>query len=84
MNAETKFNWAEWQARNPLRQWRKMSGMTLYEIGARIGVGNTTIQKWESGTTFPTEVNMLRLQSMMKQSDLETVWRNWFEEPVRE
>lgn len=44
-----------------LRQWRAISGRTLRDVAAEIGIGHTTLARIEKGETFDTET-WLKLQ----------------------
>ena len=43
-----------------LRKWRLFHGLTLEQVGNRIGVGGQTVHKWEVGKT-PVELETLKL-----------------------
>jgi len=68
---------SEWLARNPLRLWRRRTGVPMSSVAILVGVSLTAIQKWEGGLTNPTEVNMMRLATLMESPDLATEWANW-------
>ena len=44
-----------------LYEARKKHGMTLEEVGLMIGVGKSTIRRWEEGKMFPSIVNAIKL-----------------------
>lgn len=44
-----------------IRQARLMAGLTLAELGQRVGVTHTTIQKYEKGKLAPSSMQLFRL-----------------------
>jgi transcriptional regulator with XRE-family HTH domain len=74
-----------WRDRNPLRAYRKSKGLTIPAVCTRLGVGTTTLQKWEGGTATPTPENMKKLSKMMSTANakLITEWESWLEEARR-
>ena len=71
----------EWQARNPLRQWRDALGIGRFKAAPILRVGATSIQKWEGGT-MPTIESLMRLAEAMD-TDWQTLkaqWEQWLAE----
>ena len=44
-----------------IRQARRIAGLTLQQLGARVGVSHTAIQKYERGTLTPSSSQLLAL-----------------------
>jgi transcriptional regulator with XRE-family HTH domain len=44
---------------------RERRGMTQAELGAELGVEDSTISRWESGETFPRRENLKALASVL-------------------
>ena len=74
----------EWQARNPLRQWRESLGLGRYKAAPLLGVGASSIQKWEGGT-MPTIESLMKLAEAMGRDwqDLKAQWEQWLKEKPR-
>jgi transcriptional regulator with XRE-family HTH domain len=43
-----------WLDRNPLRLYRKAYGLSVFQAAAMLGVGASTVQKWEAGAAVPS------------------------------
>lgn len=41
-----------------LREARTNSGLTQEQLGLRIGVARSTVERWETGVTYPIPINL--------------------------
>lgn len=72
-------DWEDWQRANPLREWRKVQRLRIKDVAQMVRVSTTTVINWESGTSWPSETNIVLISNMMKQSTAVLVmhWRKW-------
>lgn len=66
---------------NPLFKFRKQNGWALRIVAAKLGCSQTTVSKWEDGSSYPMDENMIKLAGLMKLSfdDLAKLWREWYQ-----
>jgi len=60
-----------------LRKARKAAGLTLQQVADRLRVSYPAVQQWETGKTFPSTENLLRLRSLLG----EGVWPDPWTDP---
>lgn len=65
-----------WKSSNPIKVYRKESGVSQPDVAAILGVSVYTIQRWEDGAVNPSEENVLKLAKLIDGfSDQWNVWR---------
>ena len=71
----------EWIKQNPLFKYRTEKPYALRNVASRLGRSQTTVSKWEDGSSYPTEENMKLIAKLMKLplADLIKQWREWYE-----
>lgn len=57
-----------------LYEAREKLGMTLEEVGLIIGVGKSTIRRWEEGKMLPSVVSAIKLCDALK-LNVYDVWK---------
>lgn len=68
----------EWKESNPLRMYRKENDLTIGVIASALGVGEYTIQRWESGSVKPNEQNIEKLRFIIGE-DAADQWQKWID-----
>lgn len=48
-----------------IRQLRERAGLRQYELAAKMGVKQSSVQKWEVGTSYPTYPHLLALADLL-------------------
>lgn len=72
---------------NPLFKFRRQNGWALRIVAAKIGCSQTTVSKWEDGSSYPMDENMIKIAEVMKcgPDDLKLLWRAWYDlKPVKD
>lgn len=64
---------------NPLFKFREQNAWSLRIVAAKIGCSQTTVSKWEDGSSYPMDENMIKIAEIMKcgLEDLKILWREW-------
>ncbi len=70
---------AEWQASNPLRTFRKIHALAQNRVAAGLGVAIGTVRVWEEGTGTPRPENMEAIADLMgfTLQSLQIAWAKW-------
>lgn len=68
----------EWQAKNPLREWRKKNRVTIHGAAGLIGCAMSTIQLWEAGASQPSDDYMDKLVKIIG-PNTERRWNRWLD-----
>jgi len=71
----------QWIRKNPLHQYRSTNRWSLRRAAIKCNVTPTTVSKWEDGTSYPTDENMIMIADAIKIGlvDLNALWRKWFD-----
>lgn len=66
---------------NPLYIYRSENAWSLRIMAAKCGVTQTTVSKWEDGTSYPTDDNMAKIAEVIKTDSklLAARWREWYQ-----
>jgi len=71
----------DWIKKNPLYIFRAGKSLSLRRMAIKLNTTQTTISKWEDGTSYPTDENITKIAKVIgsKLDDLKKVWRDWYE-----
>lgn len=62
--------------RSRLRELRKLSGLTLDQVGHRVGVNESTVSRWEGGYNLPRHEHVHQLDKLLgADRELIRLWR---------
>ncbi len=77
--ATLKSRMEEWKEKNPLRQWRTDTGLTLHDASSLLTCGVSTIQVFEAGSREPNDEYIERMAKVMhvKGDVLRKQWSVW-------
>jgi transcriptional regulator with XRE-family HTH domain len=66
---------------NPLFKHREQQSWSLRIVAAKCSCTPTTVSKWEDGTSYPTDDNMIKIAETMKMNatELSARWRAWYQ-----
>lgn len=64
-----------WKANNPIKVFRKATGISQPDIASIIGVSVYTIQRWEDGAVNPSEENVFKLGKLI--DGFSDQWKAW-------
>ncbi|WP_180953444.1 helix-turn-helix domain-containing protein [Bacillus sp. T33-2] len=73
MNIKQKLQ--VWKNENPIRKYRKDSGLSQPDIAAIIGVSTYTVQRWEDGAVNPSGDNVTKLNELI--DGFSDQWSKW-------
>jgi DNA-binding transcriptional regulator YiaG len=68
----------EWRKDCPLKTHRISNNWSQTELAAMLGVATYTVQRWEEGTTSPSEDNIEKLSDII--GNFENKWIKWQKE----
>ena len=64
-----------WKSSNPIKVYRKKTGISQPDIASIIGVSTYTVQRWEDGSVNPSEENVFKLGKLI--NGFSDKWNNW-------
>lgn len=68
---------APWRERNPLREWRRVKGLTVADAAIMLHVSGNTLVKWERGGGTPSQARMARIVAVTHNKRIAQEWDTW-------
>ena len=68
---------APWRERNPLREWRRVKGLTVADAAIMLRVSGNTLVKWERGGGTPSQERMARIAAVTRNRRIAQEWDTW-------
>ncbi|WP_318152996.1 helix-turn-helix domain-containing protein [Metabacillus arenae] len=67
----------QWKNENPIRKYRKESGLSQPDIAGLIGVSTYTVQRWEDGSVSPSGENLKKMSKLIDEIEESlSEWKN--------
>lgn len=82
MSTTVKQRVTEWRDKNPLRVARTAEGLSIFECASVLGVGQSSVQVWEAGSTTPGDEHLDAIARLagVKTTTLMARWSKWLAE----
>ena len=65
----------QWKTSNPIKVYRKETGISQPDVASILGVSTYTVQRWKDGSVNPSEENVFKLGKLI--DGFSEKWKEW-------